>query len=319
MSYGWTKEQIKTVKKIMRSGGTYASAAKSLDKTIGAVSLYCSKNLGGIRKLKNFKCVECGKKLRPRINVKRCSPCRIKRAKNPLGVLTPEQERVVREFAGTMKIKDLAKLVGTSDSTLDRWAKQNGVNINWLQYRKEEVEKVIAFYEKNGRKETEKKFPDVRVRSIVEKHERKVLRCQKWKAEEIVEAIRMAGLIPFAAQARYFNRPRANAGSVKALWVKKIGMMPGRINGTPMNVAKNLCLGSVPYRKIASERRHLSDKDMARMLVLWVDIEEKLRPDLAPFMIDAIKSLAEFQRWAHGAKNNKDCRKKISTLIRERS
>jgi hypothetical protein len=43
-------------------------------------------------------------------------------------------------------------------------------NIDWLWYDKELVKKVCAYYEKNGKLKTQKKFPEFSVRSIIERN-----------------------------------------------------------------------------------------------------------------------------------------------------
>lgn len=195
-----------------------------------------------------------------------------------------------------MFIKDLAKAIGTSDSNLDRWAKQNGVNINALKYRPATVASVTAYYEKHGRKATEEAFPHVKVRSIVERYRQFSPRQIRWADEQIIEATKMAGLVSPSAQANYFNRPRAFAGSVKALWVKRFGFRGGSINGMVHWYAKELVTSKARYLQPVGEDR--SGRPVRfRRLILWVDMEKCLKPSVPEFLKEAISTLADFQRW----------------------
>jgi hypothetical protein len=221
---------------------------------------------------------------------------------------------MVRRLAGTMYIKQLAKAVGSSDSTLDRWAKQNGVNINAHKYRPATIRTVCAFYEKHGLVKTKEAFPDISVRSIIERHKLFKARQTRWTNEQIIEAVKMSGLVSPNAQAKFFNRPNAYNGSIKALWTKRFGFLGGSINGMTHWNARELVDSSAQYLKPKGEGRR-GEPTLHRWLILWVDLENCLRPDIPDFIRQAIHTMADFQRCLWKSDNPKPL---ILKMIKER-
>ena len=233
--------------------------------------------------------------------------------KRPAGRLTPTQEAMVRRMAGTTFIKNLARAVGTSNSNLDRWAKQNRVNINALAYRPETIRSVCSYYEKHGLQATQDAFPNVRVRSIVERFKNFAPRLIRWSDEQIIEAAKMAGLVSHKAQAKYFNRPNANEGSIRSLWIRKFKISGGSVNGMVNWYAKELVDVKVEYLK----PKGMSKGEVIefRRLILWVDLERYLKAEVPRFIRDAIKTMADFQRWLWKSDNPKPL---ILKMIKER-
>jgi hypothetical protein len=132
------------------------------------------------------------------------------------------QQDAVRELAGKYPVKELAEKINASRSNVRRYAVSIKLSLDSLSYKPDVVEKVCRYYEKHGKIKTQEKFPDVRVRSIVERHRLFKPRQRRWTAEEHLECIRMAGLISYKRQARFFNRPNANAGSIKSFYSKRL-------------------------------------------------------------------------------------------------
>lgn len=264
-------------------------------------------------------CPRC--RIRPKkkhFNSKWCSPCAAELRRRPAGKLSPSQERTVRRLSGTMFIKDLAKKVGTSDSNLDRWARDHGVNLNALKYPEELVREVCDYYFEHGRPETEKRFPNVTVRSIVERYAKgQYARQKRWTAEQILELAQMAGLISKSAQARYFNRPRANAGSIQSAWVKKFGQGGAQLNGLSWHYASRLVGRQCKPLKTAfwSQRKDSKRGQFSRRIVIWTDLEKHLEPACPEWIREAVEALARFQRWLHGVDH---VRPRITRLIKER-
>lgn len=250
-------------------------------------------------------------------NAKWCRLCAAELRRRPAGKLTLVQQRKVRRLAGTMYIKDLAKAVGTSDSNLDRWAKQNGVNINALKYPEALVREVCDYYAEHGRQKTIEHFPNVKVRSIVERYYELSPRQVRWTPEQIREAVQMAGLVSMSAQARYFDRPNANEGAITSLWMKRFGRGGAMINGLSWHLARRMV--KPRYRPIRtafwSTRHPLTNDPMSRQLALWTDLEKHLDSEQPQWIREAIRALARFQRWAHGVEN---VRPRIIRLIQQR-
>ena len=233
----------------------------------------------------------------------------------PLGRLTPEQDRLARRLAGTMYYQLLAKRVGVSRSTIMRWAHYNSVNVNALAYKPEVVEAVCAYYEKHGKEATQKRFPNVRVRSIVERHKDYRPRQIRWTNKQIIEAAKMAGVVSFEGQAKFFNRPNANAGSIKYLWHKRFKFGMQTIHGMSAHLAKDLVTKDCPYVASRFWRTKRKGQVFGRKLYLWVDMENYLRPEVPDFIREGVETLAEFQRWLFKSEHPK---RNVVKLIRHR-
>lgn len=261
-------------------------------------------------------CLTCKKTIRGHFNRKRCRPCAKALVKRPQHTLTAEQQTEARRMAGTMMQRELAEHIGCSRSNLIRWASQSGVSLDALSYKPEVVRAVCSYYEMHGRSATQRMFPDVSVRSIIERNPKAFKPRQiRWTDEQIIEAARMAGLVSPIAQAKYFNRPRAHAGSIKALWMKKFGFGEGSLNGMAHWYARRLVQGHrARYIKPVGMSRDGEPVEFKR-LILWVDLEKYLKPETPEFICEAVKTMADFQRWLHGSP---DPRTKILRMIKER-
>lgn len=260
-----------------------------------------------------MKCPRCKVRAKQKHhNSKWCLKCALDLRKRPVGKLTPAQERQVKRLAGTMPIKALAKRIQTSDSNLDRWAKQNGVNINSLRYRAEVVQEVCEFYAKHGKVKTQKRFPKVKVRSIVERylkglgHEPRQVR---WTAEQLREVAQMGGLVSLERQAAYFARPGAHKGAMRSVWSKKFGHGATNINGLSQHLARRVVTNACPYY-ITTFWDHSNGP---RRVALWVDVEKHINPTVPLHLVAAIKALAKFQRWLHG----KNAKESIERILKE--
>jgi len=246
-------------------------------------------------------------------NAKWCVSCAAQLRKRPAGNLTLEQERKARKLAGTMFISELAKEVGTSDSNIDRWAKQNGVNINAFRYSDKTVAQVCGYYEKHGKIKTQKRFPDVCIRSITDQKFKRLgykPRQVCWTAPQLLDGAKMGGLVSLVKQAKYFNRPGANKGAMRSLWSKKFGFGSGCVNGLSQYIAIHYVKSSCPYY-LTSFRE---SSNGPRIVALWIDVERHLRDEVPKHLRAAIESLAKFQRWLHG----RNVRRSVEKILEER-
>ncbi len=211
--------------------------------------------------------------------------------------------------------RELAEHIGCSRTNLIRWASNCGVSLDAHSYKPEVIRQVCAFYEEHGKTKTQEAFPDANVRSIVERFKFFKPRQIRWTDEQVIEAARMAGLVSLSAQAKYFNRPNAHAGAIKSLWMKRFGIGGGGVNGLVKWYARELIKGghSKYIRPIGESRG--GEPIQFRSIILWVDLEKILKPSVAPFIADAIRAMADFQRWLHGSD---DPRRKILAMIKER-
>jgi len=261
------------------------------------------------------KCLSCKVEISGHFNRKRCAPCVKALLRKPKGSMSKEQIREAKRLAGTMPRALVAAALDVSLSNLKRSCP--GINfIYFHKYKRDPslVKKVCAYYEKHGKAKTKERFKneDIKVRSIVERYKIFEPRQRVWRDDELMELTRMAGLISFKDQAKYFNRPNANAGSVKSAWVKKFKNSQANINGMAHWRAINFVKPSAPFLQTPFG----SGSGNAKRILLWVDMEKHLKPDCPDFLVQAVKVMADFQRKLFGVKHP---RAKILKMIKERS
>lgn len=261
-------------------------------------------------------CLRCDQPITGHFNRKRCEPCAALLRKRPASHLTERQVKVVLKYAGRIPQKELAIKIKSSRSNLIRWASRHAISLDSLSYKPEVVRAVCGFYEMHGRRATERAFPKVSVRSIIEHKGLGMFkpRQTRWDDKSLLEAARMAGLVSPEAQAKYFNRPGAHRGSIKSLWTKRFGFGACKINGMAHWHAKHLVTVKARYLRPYGEGRDGKPVQFRR-LILWVNMEKCLKPDVPEFIRDAVKTMAQFQRWLHATP---DPATKIKRMIRER-
>lgn len=255
-------------------------------------------------------CEICGSApKKPHFNSKYCASCSDKRRRKPIAALTRCQERQVRKLAGTMYAHLLAEKVGVSVSRLKRWARDNKLSLDAHKYDDKTVASVCAYYVEHGKPKTQKKFPNVKVRSIVERYLKDLdiykPRQVRWDAKQIIMLARMAGLVSKTAQAAYFSRPRANEGSIKSAWSKKFSANPSAINGAPAYIVRRFVKRSCPYY----EPGYCDEGSGIRRIALWIDIVEHMREDVPHHLRKAFEAQAKFQKWLHGSSYRSSIRK----------
>lgn len=267
----------------------------------------------------NRKCLRCEKPIRGHWNRLRCEPCARYLRQRPAGTMTKQQIRQAKAMAGKVRREEIANRLGVSVANLKRSLPDTSFAVTWI-YKKNPtlVRKVCEYYFKHGMPKTIEHFPGVKVKCIVDRPEyygiKRISRQQRWTEEQKIELAKMAGLISAGAQAKYFNRPRAAGGSIKAAWVKVFGMAPTRLNGMVHDLAQHVATKDTPYlHAMGSSRR--GEGLAFRWVVLWVDLERHLRPDVPEYQRQAVKAMADFQRWLWNDKNPKP---KILKMIRER-
>jgi hypothetical protein len=271
------------------------------------------------------KCVRC--KSRPRrsthFNTRWCEVCRQELLRRPKGTLTPEQRAYAIRHAGDMSVPQIAKHLGTSTSNVKRSCRgvrfyaQNGK----YKHRPELVRRVLSFYFQHGMPATVEAFPNVNVKCIVDRPEyygiARKYRQTRWTSEQLVALAQMAGLVSQDAQARFFSRPGANAGSIQSAWMKRFRQGGANINGASWWMARKL-VGErcQPIQTGYWKQRPGSKRgEFSRQIVLWTDLVKHLDPDQPDWIREAIEALANFQRWLHGVEH---VRPKVIRLIRER-
>lgn len=256
----------------------------------------------------------CGRcKVKPRkkhLNSKWCNSCAEDLKKRPAGTLNLQQRNFAIRHAGDMTIDEIAKKLKTSRSNVKRSCRGTrfyAVNGKY-KYRPKLIHKVIDHYFEYGKPATEKAFPDVNVKCIVDRPEyygvKRIYRQVKWTDSQVVELAKMAGVVSINAQAKYFNRPRANAGSIKSVWMKKFRNSGGSVNGMSWVLARHFVTPKCPRFQTAfwstRQRRNGKNLSYSRWLVTWVDFEKNLLPGSPKWLRDCAYSMAKFQTWLHG-------------------
>ena len=151
---------------------------------------------------------------------------------------------------------------------------------------------------------TQKRFPTLSVRSIVERHYGEFKPRQvKWTPTQVQQLAKFAGIISFEDQAKYFNRPRAHVGSIRSAWMKKFGYGSGNINGMSGWRAKIFVTEDCPSVKTSFWDTNHKARSHSRQLYLWTDMERFLKPDCPAFIKEAIVAMAGFQRWLFGTES----------------
>ena len=265
-------------------------------------------------------CVACQSAPRssPHHNTRYCTPCREFILRNPASGVTQEQRAAIVRLAGTMVRREIAAQVGVPQGAVNRCLREEHLRSNARDYPPEVVEAVSRVYEAapqgQGKQAVLEAFPDVVVRSIVERraHHRVVLvrRQTRWTGEQLIEAVRMAGLVSATAQSRYFGRPNAAEGSIASLWNKHFACAPRDINGLAAHLAYRVARPGVRGVLTAPDNR----APTPRMKVLWLDLLPALRADVDPAIREAVEALALFQRWLFSTEDSQT----IQTMITNR-
>lgn len=255
-----------------------------------------------------MKCIDCKtREAQKHFNGKYCLPCRKSRAKRPKHNLTDSQIREVKRLLHTMPREEIAKRVGTSTSTLKRWARDNGnVRLSYFNkwvIRPKLVKEIVEYYAEHGAAKTKAKWPKLKIRSVIEHYGKGLCPdTKRWADDQLLILVKSAGLVSMQRQAEYFNRPNAHMGSIKSAWTKKFGHGCMNLNGLSGYVAKGYVTRECPYYSTSFWKR--SD-NKSRSAVLWVDMEQYLKPEVPDHIKDGIRALANFQRWLHGKRNTK--------------
>lgn len=210
--------------------------------------------------------------------------------------LSEYQREIILQNLDKMKREDIASLVGIPITRLKRAAAFAGWKFSFTRgfadkkYDPGIVKKVTKYYEKHGKRKTQEKFPDVNVRAIVERYKGFSPRQSRWTEEEIMELVKFAGLINPSNQSRFFNRPRANEGSIVSVWQKRFNCKQTFLHGLPMYKAKIFLKEDVPTIKTQFKCGNGSGE-----IVLHCDAVKFIRSDCPDFVVEAIVAMAEFQ------------------------
>ena len=243
-------------------------------------------------------CVEC--QARPRRSAhhqtKYCEACQRRLLRAPRSRVTEAQGALIRQLRGTMTRARIAERVGITHAQLNRYLAEQGLTSNARDYPPEVVTAVCTTYAALGKRRTQDLFPDVVVRSLIERHKDYPPRQVRWTGEQQIEAVRMAGLVSHTAQARYFGRPNAFEGSIRSFWQKGMACAPRDVHGLGHHLVWQIARPGVPAVLVSQQ-----EQPGARVVVLWLDLVGHLRPGAAPEVRQMVEVLARFQGWLYGS------------------
>lgn len=263
--------------------------------------------------MKNKKeCRQCGKWFTPKhLNKKYCKSCDSLYqtcVRSAFNNSTPEQRQFIKFASNKMTKAECAKQLNMSVVKLKRVASAMGIKFTFSKgfavrkYNRWLTKEIVAYYEKHGKLSTQKKYPGVKLRSVIERNKHKP-RQTRWKTNQKIYLIRTAGLVSFKKQAEFLNRPNAYEGSIQQFWLKKYNTSSCRLNGLTENTAKLFVTDDCPYIQGDVGK---SEYRPGYKIHLWVDMEKHIRPDCPSFIVKTIKMMANFQRWIWQVKNPKE-------------
>lgn len=154
------------------------------------------------------------------------------------------------------------------------------------------IEEVCEYYAKHGKIKTRDKFPEVNVRTVVERYKHDIgvaPRQVRWKDEEIVKVVLLARTNTKEEIAKEMNRPNAHTGSIKSIFSKRLNLSATKIAGLPYaKVVKNykICEKDIPWHRLESRR-----------ICYWSDILTYLRPNVSSEIRRAIETCVMFEKW----------------------
>lgn len=248
-------------------------------------------------------------------NSKWCLHCALQFRKRPKSNMTSEQIKQAKKLIGKMDRREIAQKLDVSLSSLKRAFRGKRLAFyNYCVANPDLVKRVNKYYESHSQSDTAKYFnlSEKQIEHIVYRYKMHKPKQIRWSNDQIVMLAKMAGLVRMDKQAKIFNRPGAKAGSIKSAWTKKFKNCGGSVHGMSEYIAKNLVTDKCPRLKTQFYEARRKGQFYSRKLCLWVDMEKYLKPDIPEFVVDAIKQMAEFQRWLF--KTN-DPKKEINLMI----
>ena len=265
-------------------------------------------------------CQQCKKrpKKSEHKNCKYCENCRVENLKKPKHNLSKEQQKFILNNLGKYNYKELCIIGKFSKSSLGRFCRDKKLSCKKIIYSKEVVQKVLKFYETHNKHETQFQFPNVRVRSIIE-HTPHKLKCSKWTQKELIEIIKMAGLVSFKSQSLFLKKKTWK--TVDAFIRKRNYGRFSLLNGLPKEKARYFCPASYKNRSYyeilcpSIKVKTLNESKMNKEIFLWCDIINHLKPNCPNAFKQITEAMVKFQCWIWENNNPKEL---ILKMIKER-
>lgn len=190
--------------------------------------------------------------------------------------------RDIINLAGTMTRAEIAERLNTSRATVNRCLRDNGIRTGQpRQYPVEIREAVIAFYATHDKNETQKQFPGVRIRSIIERYETEAKQ-EYWTFEEDLKAISMLTEKPTSEISKSLGRGER---SVIKRMSRCYNLSPKHING----MAYRLC------KHVLSDHYKPTKKGNA-YIVNWCEMRDNIETENQD-IISCVNVLARFREF----------------------
>ena len=190
--------------------------------------------------------------------------------------------RYIIDLAGKFTREEIANKLGTSRSTVNRCLKKNNIKTGQPKSYPINIRNaVINFYASHTLKETQKQFPNVKVRSIIERYT--TLEKQNyWTFEEELKAISMLSEKSTAEISKILGRGKR---AVSKRIQRNYQIAPKHLNG----IAYRLC-------KHVLRSNFIPEKKGNIYIVNWNDFDKYISTKNKT-ILECVKVLAKFRTW----------------------
>lgn len=206
-----------------------------------------------------------------------------------------QQKEFVKNNANKMYRKNIAEKIMVSESTLKRFASENGIKFTYYSkadlYPKELIDEVIGYWLVNGVLAAKKKYPNVKIRSITEKYNKGQHYLSRYTFEDRLFLLRYSEFIGMTKAVNLLGRPIKKGNHTKLFSFEKRKKTPYRnhLNGLSKHTIKKYLLDP----KFIELNYH------KRKIITWTEIAKDLKVDNQNLLILA-QAMAKFQTWIHG-------------------
>lgn len=191
-------------------------------------------------------------------------------------------------LAGKMTRSEIAKCMNISRATVNRCLAKNSIQTGQpRQYPKAIVETVLDFFKTHTLVETQKQFPSVKVRSIIDRYSHDI-KCRKWDFHEDLKALSM--LTKYSCR-QVSKKLKRNDNAVIRRLQRKYSVMPKHLNGIAYRLVSDIVhdsLGASDVRK--------GKGTSTRYIVTWDVLYDNLSTE-NPDIINCVRVLSDFKRW----------------------
>lgn len=219
---------------------------------------------------------------------------------------------------GDMTIEKIASTMGRSKTSVERKLRRLNLRRSEEQVRKytdDFRETVIAYYYATNRKETAEKFgiSDKVIEGFITRRNKrlkltnKIDKKNEWTHQETITMLQYIGLKPLAFIADKLGKTEPSVRS----YIRRKGYRLRYVNGLPRDIFESLFVRTkeIPFmRNVEGE-----------VFIPWTTFEDNIHTvtNGDEFQMLIVRSMAKFQRFLQGAKNNQEIRDILWLKIEE--